>query len=139
MVGTAALGRSRELQTRPIRNRPRMSRWGRGRTLTRRYVFDIRRTSSTSSLTTCDLVAQESLHPPVDGDVVDLDATLDQQFLHVAVREAVAQVPPDRDDDHLGREPEAGERRLWRQPRARAGRRLHRSTLPGPCQRITQR
>ena len=48
MVGTAVLGRSRELQTRPIRNRPRMSRWGRGRTQTRSYVFDIRRTSSTS-------------------------------------------------------------------------------------------
>src|SRR6266498_3640881 len=28
MAGTAALGLSRELQTRPIRNRPRMTRWG---------------------------------------------------------------------------------------------------------------
>ncbi len=28
MVGTAALGLSRELRTRPIRNRPRTSRWG---------------------------------------------------------------------------------------------------------------
>src|SRR5258706_12687341 len=102
MVGTAALGRSRELQTRPIRNRPRMSRWGRGRTLTRRYVFDIRRTSSTSSLTTCDLVSQEPLHPPEDGAVVDLDSAFDQQFLHVAVRQAVTQVPADRDHDHLG-------------------------------------
>ena len=29
MAGTAALGLSRELRTRPIRNRPRTSRWGR--------------------------------------------------------------------------------------------------------------
>src|SRR5712691_6593426 len=28
MVGSAALGLSRELRTRPIRNRPRTSRWG---------------------------------------------------------------------------------------------------------------
>ena len=29
MVGSAALGLSRKLRTRPIRNRPRTSRWGR--------------------------------------------------------------------------------------------------------------
>jgi hypothetical protein len=27
----------------------------------------------------------EPLHPPVDGDVVDLDATLDEQLFDVAV------------------------------------------------------
>ena len=32
MVGTAALGLSRELRTRPIRNRPRTSRWDRSNT-----------------------------------------------------------------------------------------------------------
>ena len=37
------------------------------------------------------------------GDVVDLDAALGQQFLHVPIREAVAQVPADRDRDHLRR------------------------------------
>src|SRR5271166_2558066 len=36
---------------------------GTGRTRTRSYVFDIRRTSSTSSLTSCDLVSQLQLHP----------------------------------------------------------------------------
>jgi hypothetical protein len=29
----------------------------------------------------------ESLHPPVDGDVIDLDTTLDQQFFNVAIRQ----------------------------------------------------
>lgn len=46
----------------------------------------------------------EPLHPPVDGNVVDLDAALDQQPLHIAVGQAIAQVPPHRDHDHLGRE-----------------------------------
>jgi hypothetical protein len=43
----------------------------------------------------------EPLHPPVDGDVVDLDAAFDQQFLDVPIGQVVAQVPPDRDHDHL--------------------------------------
>jgi transposase IS116/IS110/IS902 family protein len=42
---------------------------------------------------------REPLHPPVDGDVVDLDAALGQQLLDVAVGEAEAQVPADRNDD----------------------------------------
>jgi hypothetical protein len=54
------------------------------------------------------------MHPPVDGDVVDLDAAFDQQFFNVAVGQVEPQVPPNRDDDHLGREPEPGERRLRR-------------------------
>jgi hypothetical protein len=62
---------------------------------------------------------REALHPPVDGDVVDLDAAFDQQFLDIPVGQAVAQVPADRDHDHLGREPEPGERRPRRQPGAR--------------------
>src|SRR5215475_8374353 len=39
---------------------------GTGRTQTRSYVFDIRRTSSTSSLTACDLVSQPH-HEPATG------------------------------------------------------------------------
>jgi hypothetical protein len=48
------------------------------------------------------------LHPPVDGDVIDVDAALDQQFLDVAIGQAKGQVPADGDDDHLGREAKAG-------------------------------
>ena len=52
----------------------------------------------------------EALHPPVDGHVVDLDATLGQQLLEVAVRQPVPQVPADRQQDHLRREPEPSKR-----------------------------
>jgi hypothetical protein len=61
---------------------------------------------------------REALHPPVDAEVVDLDATLDQQLLHITVGQAETQVPPDRGHDHVNREPEPGEHRLRRQPRA---------------------
>jgi hypothetical protein len=42
--------------------------------------------------------------PPVDGHVVDLDTTLLQKFTNIALRQAVAQIPADGDDDHLARE-----------------------------------
>jgi putative transposase len=51
--------------------------------------------------------------------LVDLDPAFDQQLLHVAVRQAVTQVPADRHHDRLSREPEPGERRPWWQPEAR--------------------
>jgi hypothetical protein len=35
--------------------------------------------------------------------VVDLDTTLDQQFLHIAVGQVEPQLPAHRDDDHLRR------------------------------------
>jgi hypothetical protein len=41
---------------------------------------------------------REPLDPAVDGDVVDLDATLDQ-FFDVAIREAVAEIPAHRQHD----------------------------------------
>jgi hypothetical protein len=39
----------------------------------------------------------EALHPSVDGDVIDGDAALGQQFLNVPVGQAIPQVPADRD------------------------------------------
>jgi len=53
----------------------------------------------------------EPLHPPVHRDVVDLDAALGQQLLHIPVGQPVPEVLADRHRDHLGREPEPGERR----------------------------
>ena len=38
---------------------------------------------------------REALHPSVDGDVINLHAAFREQLLNVAVRQAVAQVPPD--------------------------------------------
>jgi hypothetical protein len=60
--------------------------------------------------------AGEAKHP-VDGDVVDLDTAFDQEFFDVAVRQAEAEIPADRDDDHVGWETEAGEggSRDWRE------------------------
>jgi hypothetical protein len=55
-----------------------------------------------------DVPGRESLDPPADGDVVNGDAALGQQFLDVPVGQAVAQVPADRDRDHLPRKPEPG-------------------------------
>jgi hypothetical protein len=52
---------------------------------------------------------REPLHPPVDGDVIDFDASLSEEFLDVAVGQAEAQVPAGGNDDHVGREAEAGE------------------------------
>jgi hypothetical protein len=55
--------------------------------------------------------AGEPLHPPIHRHVVHGDAAFGQQLLYIPLREAVAQVPADRDTDHLGWEPEPGEGR----------------------------
>jgi hypothetical protein len=52
---------------------------------------------------------REPQHPAVDGEVVDLNAALGQQFLNVAIGQAEAQVPAHRPHDHIGREAEASE------------------------------
>ena len=41
-----------------------------------------------------DELRREALYPPVHGHMIDLDPTLDQQLLDIAVREAKPQVPP---------------------------------------------
>jgi hypothetical protein len=51
---------------------------------------------------------REPQHPPVDRDVVDLDPALGQQLFEVAVGQAEAQVPADREDDDIRWEAEAG-------------------------------
>ena len=53
----------------------------------------------------------EPLHPPVHGHVVDFDATLGEELLHIAIGEPEQQVPTHRADDDLGWEPAPGERR----------------------------
>jgi hypothetical protein len=52
---------------------------------------------------------REPLHPTIDGDVVDLDPALGEQFLDIAVGQPEAQVPADRQHNHIGWEAEAGE------------------------------
>jgi hypothetical protein len=43
--------------------------------------------------------------------VVDLDPTLTEQLLDIAIREPISEIPPQGEDDDLGREPEPDERR----------------------------
>jgi hypothetical protein len=46
-----------------------------------------------------DELRGETLHPTVDRDVIDGDTALGQQFLDIALGQAVPQVPADRDRD----------------------------------------
>jgi hypothetical protein len=58
-----------------------------------------------------DELRGEALHPPLNADMINGYAALGQQLLDIPVRQAIAQVPPDRDRDHIRREPEASEDR----------------------------
>jgi hypothetical protein len=72
---------------------------------------------------------REPLHPPVDGDVVDLNAALGKQLLEVAVGQPEAQVPADGKDDDVGREAEAGKGGAHSGSGARAAAGSHASSL----------
>jgi len=52
----------------------------------------------------------EALYPSVDGDVINLDATLCEEFFDITVGQAVAEVPADSQQDHLRRKPIPGKR-----------------------------
>jgi hypothetical protein len=56
-----------------------------------------------------DELGREPLHSWVHGDVIDGDAAVGQQFLGIAVRQAVPQVPADRHRYHLPLEPGTSE------------------------------
>jgi hypothetical protein len=59
------------------------------------------------------------LDATVEAEVLDLIAALRQEFFNVAVGQAEAQVPADRNDDDIGWEAEAVERGARRDPLAR--------------------
>ena len=50
---------------------------------------------------------REARYPTVDGDVIDLDTLLSQEFFDVAIGKSVPEVPAQGEDDDLGREPES--------------------------------
>src|SRR5438270_13851907 len=66
--------------------------------------------------------------PAIDGDVINLDATLGQQLFNIAIREPVAKIPTYRNHDHIRREPIPSERRrrCWHSGRATT----HQPSLP---------
>ncbi|MFT5531597.1 MAG: hypothetical protein ACI91O_001624 [Candidatus Poriferisodalaceae bacterium] len=57
-----------------------------------------------------DEEGSEALDPLVDGDVVYLDPTFDEEFFDVAVGESVAEVPAHGEHDDLGWKAVASER-----------------------------
>ena len=57
-----------------------------------------------------DEQGSESLHSPEDREMVNLNASLGEQFLDVSVEQSVAQVPADSEEDHVWRKPESSER-----------------------------
>ena len=56
-----------------------------------------------------DQLRGEPLYPPVDRDMIHRDAAFGQSLFHIAVGQAVAQVPAQRQHDDLWWEPEPGE------------------------------
>ena len=72
----------------------------------------------------------EPLHPPVEGDVVDVDPALGQELLEIAVGQAVAEVPAHRQEDHLRRELEPRECRAPMADRTNRAVMLHPISLP---------
>jgi hypothetical protein len=53
----------------------------------------------------------EPLHPAVDGNMINHDATFGQQLLHIAIGEAITQVPTHRYQDDILRKPESSKAR----------------------------
>ena len=64
------------------------------------------------------------MDPPVDGDVINVDPSLSEEFLDIAIGQPVAGVLAHRQQGHFGREPVAGKRSGF----SRAGR-VHAHTL----------
>ena len=56
---------------------------------------------------------RETLDPPVDRDVVDLDAAFRQELLDVSVGKTEPHVQADRQGDDLGREAGEGRSGRW--------------------------
>ena len=72
------------------------------------------------------------MDPAVDGDVVDLDPTLTEEFLDVSIGEPVPQIPAQGEDDDLRWEPEALERRTRHCRNRTRTVRSHPATLTDP-------
>jgi hypothetical protein len=48
-----------------------------------------------------DQQRREALDPSVDRDVINVNTSFDDRLLDVAIRQALAQVPAHRQQDHL--------------------------------------
>jgi hypothetical protein len=52
----------------------------------------------------------ETLHPPINRHVINVDAAFREKLFDISVRQAVAEVPPDGQQDHVRRKPKSSER-----------------------------
>ena len=59
-----------------------------------------------------DQQRREALHPPEQGDVINVDPALCEEFLEITVRQPEAELPPHRQHDHPQWEPEDDEHRM---------------------------
>src|SRR3954466_5100284 len=85
-------------------------------------------------------LGREALDPAVHGRVIDLDPTIGQHQLEVAVADRELQVPAHRPEDDLGREAEAAEQPgIGHKRRSRRGWRGERCSYPLTAPRSTQR
>jgi hypothetical protein len=75
---------------------------------------------------------REVLDPGVQRDKVDLDSTLREQLLEIPLRQPEAQIPADRQQDQIGREPVAREGRSSDFHRVAAATGSHANTLIPP-------
>jgi hypothetical protein len=74
-------------------------------------------------------VRRDPLHPPVQGDVVDLDASFSQELLEVAVRRAEVELPAHSQQGDLRWEPQPNERLGRRDDRWAGMATLHRTSF----------
>ena len=64
---------------------------------------------------------REPLYPPVDRDVVDLDAAFGEELFDVAVGQAEAQIPADGEDDDVAWESGSRQRRTAQRKQGEGG------------------
>jgi hypothetical protein len=86
-------------------------------------------TKAGSTLRGLDKQRREPLHPTKQGDVINLNTTLGEELLEIAIRQTEPEVPAHRQHDHLRREPEPHERRKLLDWRCGPTATLHHHTL----------
>lgn len=96
---TNETGIAGEVAAETVKHRRGRNRDGRVDASTGRKATAFRQGISGSSTgTVVDQQRSEALHPAEQGDVIDFDATLGEEFLDIAVGESVPEIPMDREE-----------------------------------------
>lgn len=59
----------------------------------------------------------ETLHPPIGGDMIDINTAFCKRFFNIAIGKPIPQIPAHSQQDHLRRKPEPNERRTIKRRR----------------------